>query len=122
MLLDVARWDVCLNADKNIAVASDPYSVAQDVASACRTWLGEVFYDTTLGVPYAQTFLTVGRIMGRVASLAFIKAQLEAAALKVPGVANPKAFVSSLSDRVLTGSIQFTDTNTGATLSTSIGF
>lgn len=107
-LLDVLRWDVILDADGNIAVASDPYSSAQDVASACRTFLGEVYYDTTLGVPY------IGQILGQEPSIAFVKAQLEAAAETVPGVTNAVAFVTSLKGRTLGGQIQFTDRN-GAT-------
>ena len=40
LLLDTLRWDLCLDVHGNIAVASDPYSVAQDVASAIRTFSG----------------------------------------------------------------------------------
>lgn len=113
LLLDVGTWDFCLDADGNIAVASDPYSTAQDVASACRTWLGEVYYDTTLGVPYDQ-------IMGEEASFTFIKAQIQAAALTVQGVSNPRVFIASLKGRDLVGQVQFTDTNSGQVL--TVGF
>ena len=106
LLLDTGVWDLTLDADGNIAVASDPYSVAQDVASACRTWLGEVYFDTTIGVPYDQ-------IMGEEASFVFIKSQLQAAALTVDGVSNPVVYISSIKGRVLVGQVQFTDTNTG---------
>ena len=106
MLLDVLRWDVILDAEGNIALASDPYAVAQDVASACRTFKGEVYYNTLLGVPW------LGQILGEEPSLAFIKAQLEAAALTVPGCNNPIAFVTGLGpSRELTGQVQFTDDN-----------
>lgn len=107
-LLDTLRWDVILDADGNVAVASDPYSVAQDVASACRTFLSEVYYDTTLGVPY------LGQILGQEPSLAFVKAQLELAAAKVPGCSNPVAYITGLVGRQLSGQIQFADSN-GAT-------
>lgn len=104
-LLDVLRWDVILDADGNEAVATAPYSVAQDVASACRTFRGEVYYNTTLGVPY------IGQILGKEPSNAFVKAQLEAAAAAVPGCNNPQAFITGLSGRQLTGQVQFTDDN-----------
>src|SRR5580698_7205548 len=103
LLLDVLRWDVILDADGNIAVALDPYAPAQDVASACRTFQGEVYYDTTLGIPY------IGQILGQEPSIAFVKAQLEAAAATVPGVSNPVAFITSLKNRQLGGQIQFID-------------
>lgn len=105
-LLDVLRWDVILDAEGNWAVASDPYSVAQDVASACRTFKGEVYYNTLLGVPW------LGQILGEEPSLAFVKAQLESAASTVPGCNNPIAFVTGLGpSRELSGQIQFTDSN-----------
>jgi hypothetical protein len=57
LLLDVGLWDLTLDAYGNIAVAAAPYALAQDVASACRTVLGEVYYDDTLGVDYfGQSF------------------------------------------------------------------
>ncbi len=93
-----------LDADGNEAIASDPYSTAQDVASACRTFLGEVFYDTTVGVAY-------GQILGKEPTIAFVKAQLEAAALTVPGVKSPVAFITGIPNRDLQGQIQFTDSN-----------
>lgn len=113
-LLDILRWDLCLNADGNIAVASDPYSSAQDVASACRTFLGEVYYDTSIGVAYlGGTFgaYTPSQFLGKTPSIAFVKSQLEAAAATVPGVTNPIAFVTGLAGRQLSGQIQFTDAN-----------
>lgn len=113
MLLDVLRWDVILDAEGNIAIATDPYSVAQDVASSCRTFLAECYYDTTLGVPY------LGQILGEEPSTAFVKAQLEAASAKVPGCSNPKAFITGLSGRQLSGQIQFQDSN-GATQTVAI--
>jgi len=54
LLLDLSSWDLVLDASGNIAVASPPYSTNQDVASACRTFLGECWYDRTQGVPYLQ--------------------------------------------------------------------
>ena len=38
LLLDLTNWDLLVDASGNIAVASDPYSVAQDVASAVRVF------------------------------------------------------------------------------------
>jgi len=54
LLLDTDKWDLVLDVSGNIAVASDPYSVAQDGASALKLVSGELWYDTTRGVPYFQ--------------------------------------------------------------------
>ena len=59
LLLDVGTWDLCSDASGNIASAADPYAIAQDGASAIRTFLGEVWYDDTLGVNYK------GQILGK---------------------------------------------------------
>jgi hypothetical protein len=115
LLLDTVLWDLVTDASGNIAMATDPYSTAQDVASACRTFLNEVYYDTTLGVPYFQ------QILGELPPLPVIKAQLINAANTVPGVSNAVCYLTGYANgtRALTGVIQFTDTN-GVTQ--SVGF
>ena len=57
LLLDQSAWDLVLDINGNIALAGTPYSYAQDVASAVRTFLGECWYDTSLGLPYWQQIL-----------------------------------------------------------------
>ena len=57
LLLDRTAWDLVLDANGNIACATEPYQIAQDVASAIRTFRGECFYDTTLGLPYWSNIL-----------------------------------------------------------------
>lgn len=114
MLLDTVTWDVITDASGNIAVANDPYSVAQDVASAVRTFLGEVYYNTSLGIPYlgAPPGTTGNAILGQLPPLAVIKSKIAAAAATIPGCNNPVVFVSGLgNDRVLRGQVQFTDSN-----------
>jgi hypothetical protein len=99
----LTNWDLVLDINGNIAVASDPYSQAQDGASACRTFLGEVYYDTTIGVSY-------GNILGQLPPLPYLKQQYVNAALTVPGVVNAKAFVTGFAGRALTGQVQMTNT------------
>lgn len=107
LLLDQSAWDLVLDASGNIAVADAPYAVAQDVASAVRVQLGELWYDTAQGVPYLPD------ILGQVPNLPFIKAQIEKAALTVPTVAQARCVFASFDNRVLTGQIQVID-DTGA--------
>lgn len=107
LLLDRDAWDLVLDASGNIAVATEPYAIAQDVASAIRTFAGECWYDTGLGVPY------FGDIVGQWPPVALIKAKVVEAALKVPGVVSAQCLILSLTDRTITGQVQIIDT-TGA--------
>jgi hypothetical protein len=102
LLLDRSAWDLVLDASGNIAVASEPYSLAQDVASAVKCFQGECWFDTTVGIPQWQ-------ILGQWPSLEFVRAQYVAAALKVPGVVKARCVFTSFKDRTLSGQIQVTD-------------
>ena len=107
VLLDRSTWDLVLDANGNIAVASEPYSVAQDAASAIMTFLGECYWDTQIGVPWLQ------QILGQRPTLALLKAQLAAAAMTVPDVAAAQVFISSFISRVVSGQVQVTSQSTG---------
>lgn len=105
LLLNPVSGDMLIDAKGNIAVATNPYSMSQDVASALKTFLGEVYYDTGLGVPYFQN------ILGYTESASYIAVQLENAALQVPGIVAAQLTGLELNNRVLTGTIKVTDQN-----------
>lgn len=105
LLLDRTTWDLCKDANGDIAVATDPYSVTQDVSSACRTFVGDLWYDQTKGIPYFT------QILAHLPPLPLVKQWLIAQALTVEGCANPTAYFSSFQGRQLSGQIQFTDSN-----------
>jgi hypothetical protein len=111
LLLDQSLWDLCTDASGNIAMATAPYAIAQDAASAIRLFQGELWYDTTQGVPYSQ-------ILGKYPPLSLVKTQLVNAALTVPGVVSAAVFISGISGRKLTGQVQVTDAS-GTTTSAS---
>jgi hypothetical protein len=90
-----------LDVQGNIAVATDPYALAQDAASQLRTNLGECYYNTTLGVPYNQ-------ILGKSPSLTLLKSSMESAAKTVGGVAAARCFLSGIVNRRATGQVQVT--------------
>jgi len=113
LALELQDWDLCLDANGNIALATAPYAIAQDVASACRTFLGECWYDTTYGVPYLE------QVLGQLPSLGVIKALLVTAASTVPGCGNPIATITGFQNRQITGQIEFID-STGTAQSVSI--
>lgn len=102
LLLD-RNWNPVVDSAGNIAVASEPYALAQDAASEAKLFQGEAYYETTRGVPYWQRFL------GMRPPVALIKAKLVAAALRVPGVVAARVFITSLTDRLVKGQLQVTD-------------
>lgn len=104
LLLDTVAWDLVLDANGNIAVASNPYSLAQDSASMIQTFQGEVFYDTTVGIPYFKS------VFGKSPISTPIKSLMVGAALTVPEVANAQCFINSFSQRTLTGQVQIFQT------------
>lgn len=102
ILLDTILWDAVLDVNGNIAIASAPYAVAQDAASAIRTFQSEVYYDTTVGVDYAQ-------ILDETPPIELVKESLVTAALTVPDAAAAQCFISSTTGRTLSGQVQVTD-------------
>lgn len=105
LLLDRTTWDLCLDAKGNIAVADNTYSIIQDVASAIRLFKGELWYDTTKGVPHLE------QILGHHPSLSVLKALLESAALTVPETKTAVVFVSDTRNREIHGQVQVTTTD-----------
>lgn len=104
-LLSTDLWDLVTDASGNWAVASDPYASAQDIASAVRTFVGDVYYDTTVGIPYFT------EILGMIPSLPAVKALIVNAALTVPNVSAAVVFITGFTGRRLTGQIQAIMTN-----------
>jgi len=104
LLLDPETWDLVIDAAGNIAMATQPYSIAQDVASACRLFSGELWYDTAKGVPYFE------QILGENPPLSLIKAEIVKAALTVPNVVSAQCFISAFDGRSIKGQVQVVDT------------
>lgn len=101
-LLQRDAWDLCVDAARNIAVASSPYAPLQDAASAGRTFAGEPWYDTTQGIPYFGQVFTGGQ------PVQILKARMTQAAQAVPGVASARVVLSGLTARTVTGQLQVT--------------
>lgn len=103
LILDQTAWDLVLDASGNIALATEPYSTAQDVSSAVRTWQGECWYDTDQGVPYAD------EVLGTLPEPGYLRSKLIEIALAVPRVAAAKVVFVDFAGRQLSGQIQITD-------------
>ena len=103
-------WDLCLDASGNIAVATDTYQKAQDIASKCRLFTGDLYFSQSEGIPYLE------KVLGKsVYSLALYRDKLYEAAMSIEGVESATVNLNPLNDRLLSGSIGFTDDsgNTG---------
>jgi hypothetical protein len=102
LLLDTVAWDLCVDVNHNIAVASAPYSYAQDAACAVKLFKGELVYDTSQGVPYFE------KILGHWPSAGVLRAYLVQAALTATGVATAQVFFSSWENRKVEGVVNLT--------------
>lgn len=95
-------WDLVLDNNGNLAVADQTYAQAQDIASACRVFRGDQYYDQTVGIPYLEEILGKGRY-----SLALYRKYLEDAALSVSGVVSATVDFEMQSGRVVSGNVSF---------------
>ena len=107
ILLDTATWDYTVDAAGNWALASEPYALAQDVASAIRLFKGELYYDRSQGVLYKT------KILGQSPPLTVFQELMIQAALTVPGVVSATCVIESFdfATRHVEGQVQFKDVN-----------
>src|SRR5258707_280990 len=104
LLLDTATWDLVVDSAGNIALATEPYALAQDAASACRLFQGELWYDINQGIPYFQA-----PILGAMPPLSLLRKSYEPAALGAPDVESFKVFIAAIGGaRVVSGQVQVT--------------
>lgn len=102
-LLLTVNWDLKTDSAGNIASVSGDYALAQDVATACRLFYGELWYNNAVGVPYFE------KILGKRPARSVAKNLLRTAALRVPGVVDAKVYIDGIENRKLVGRINFTD-------------
>lgn len=116
LMLDTTLWDLDVDLYGNLATVGDatPANVqtgpgmrlAQDVATRCRAWNGEVYFDTTQGIRYPT-------ILGAAPNLAVVQNAFNTEALKVPTCVTAIAqfgFAAG-SIRSLTGQVTVADVN-----------
>lgn len=115
LLLDTQAWDLVLDAAGNMAVCTEPYAIAQDVACAIKLFAGELWFNVINGVPYFTT------IVGKTPPIEYFKAQMVRAAKTVPGVVSATCVIESFTpeSRAVVGYVKFTDTS-GVTGSVSL--
>lgn len=113
LYLDPQTWDLLTDSNGNIAMATDEYAIAQDVASAGLLWKGEHIYNSVRGIPYKNG------ILGQRPSIAMLADWYTTEGLTVPNVAavNP---VFQFDQRKLSGQLQIT-TDNGEQINVNIG-
>lgn len=114
LLLDYGTWDLTLDAYGNVATVGDAtpkrdstgpgMRLAQDVATRCLAWRGEVYFDTTQGIRYPT-------ILGAPPNLSLVQNAFQTEALNVPSCAQAIAdfTFAAGSSRKLTGTLNVTD-------------
>ena len=96
-----------------IATVSGSDETAQAVSCAVRTFLGEVWYDTSQGVPHREQILGLSPPASLVAEL------IARQALTVPGVVDARCVITQSAGRQLSGAIYFT-TKDGETVNLTL--
>ena len=97
-------WDWALDSSGNIAVASDVYQQAQDIASACRVFRNDMYFNQNEGIPYLESILGKSSY-----PLGLYQSELRLAALSVNGVVSVNITFNKIENRVLSGMIEFTN-------------
>jgi hypothetical protein len=99
-------WDLTLDGANNLAIISGPAQIAQDVASAIAVFLGELYWDTTQGIPWLT-------MLGESYNPPLLIALLEQTTLTVPNVISAQATINSFQNGNISGIVKVIDT-TGA--------
>ena len=104
VFLDPRTWDLSLDVNGNIAAATSTYQRAQDIASECRTFREDIYFNKLQGIPYKESILGKNKY-----PLGLYQSELHRAAMSVDGVVSANIKLNQLQNRVLTGIIEFTD-------------
>lgn len=112
LFLNPSTWDLAIDTQGNLAIATLEYQQAQDIASSCRVFYGDDYYNKTDGVPYLES------IMGKSSyPISLFQRNLHDRAMLVDGVVSVDVKLFPLKDRVMSGTIDFTnDENLSGTI------
>ena len=108
------EWDLTLDSGGNIATAQDSYGIAQNVANAVRLFTRDAYYDPERGVPHFPIYdpCAPGSRLGVTPDMSVVRSRIRRAALAVDGVTDANVEITSITDRVMGGTIALT-TETG---------
>jgi hypothetical protein len=109
LLLDPNTWDLVKDVSGSIAVADNPYALAQNAACAIKLFKSEQWYNTTIGIDYFAS------IFGKSPNVPLMKSLFTSSALTVPDAVKAATFITGIADRNVRGQVQVTD-STGITI------
>lgn len=96
-------WDITLNSDGKIKVATDAYAIAQNASNAVRLFRNDAYFNASKGIPHFDIELGHSR-----AAVPVIESHMKKAMLAVEGVADAVAVLEVDKDRVAGGSAYIT--------------
>jgi hypothetical protein len=112
LALTLDSWDLDLDVLGNLRTVGDAtpgtqtgpgMRMAQDVATRCRAWRGEVYFDTAQGINYPQ-------YLGQAPLISQLQADFQTEALLVPQVSTALAdFTLARDTRRLGGTLTLSD-------------
>ena len=102
LLLDTEAWDLTLDSGGNIATTQDSYGIAQNVANAVRLFMNDAYYDPERGVPHFLIDL------GVTLDMSVVRSRIRRASLSVDGVTDANVEITTITDRVMGGTIAVT--------------
>lgn len=108
--LNTSTWDIFLDAAGNLSLTDNDSSIAQDVASAVRTFKGECYFNNTLGMPYFES------IFGKAPPNSFVTSNIKQQAFTISGVNSVNVVGIGLQGRTLKGVIVLNSPNSPITV------
>lgn len=99
LLLALNDWDLTLDGNGNIAIATRDYAIAQNVANAIRLFTNDAYYEPERGVPHFIVDLKTNP------QESLIRSKFLKTALAVEGVRQAEITSLNIMDRILTGNI-----------------
>lgn len=113
LLLDKDTWDLTLDDKGYLAVTTDEYAIAQNVANAVRLFTNDAYFDQQDGIPHFSVEL------GHIPSESVVRARINETAKSVAGVVDAETELTNFNNRNLEGQIIIT-TDNGVTFNVTI--
>lgn len=104
IFLRTDTWDITLDTQGNLAIATDTYQQAQDIASSCRVFYGDDYYNKTDGIPYLESILGKNNY-----PISLYQRHLHDRSMLVSGVVSIDVKLYALENRIMNGAIEFTN-------------
>ena len=104
LFLKVDSWDLAIDTQGNLAIATEEYQQAQDISSSCRVFYGDDYYNKTDGIPYLESILGKSSY-----PISLYQRHLYGRSMLVSGVVSIDVKLYPLKDRIMKGTIDFTN-------------